>query len=184
MIRVLKAYRPRDLRCPPADLFVSEEQRTFQDYTGLRCWLEEWLGYYQWWLRYYQIANNYLDYRNPTIKKVIDRVTIDDVFSPPVSSTSWKISNKDPIRVRFSLLMKIKSELDNLPPILEIEWTRESDCYFSVDTFWCHSSNNSHFVYSEGLHSFMVVSKGLIIPWVVKCPGCLARKRVTQSVYS
>lgn len=74
--RFVKAYAPDKMKVPDDNVFVSDDQRTFQEYTAMYNWVEEWLGYYAWWLSYYRLVNNYLDYRNMTVKAWINRVTL------------------------------------------------------------------------------------------------------------
>ncbi|GKV52605.1 hypothetical protein SLEP1_g59181 [Rubroshorea leprosula] len=176
--QIVKTYRPKDLKEPPGDMFITSDQHCFQEYTGIRCWVEEWLGYYKWWLHYYQLTECYLDYCNPTIKKMIDRVSIDDVYAAPMCTNSWRLSNKDVTYIRFSLLQRIKELLDSNPPILYIagkEWCSDEVQRISD---YCLCASKTHIVYGEGLYPFSVSSLGLIIPRMAQCPGCLSRKRV------
>lgn len=89
----VKAYTPKDLRLSPDELFISEDQRVFQEYTSMRGWVEEWLSYYKWWFVYYHVVYSYMDYTNPTVKEWIDRITIGDVFDAPIARTDWKLTN-------------------------------------------------------------------------------------------
>ena len=90
--------RPQELRVPPDDLFFTEEQRTFQEYTQLRGWVTQWLKYVKW---YWEVA-------------VSDRVTIQELMDGPVVQTSWKINNRDENLVRFGHLWKCHDLISSL----------------------------------------------------------------------
>lgn len=67
----------------------------------MRCWTEEWISYYQWWFLYYRVANNYMDYSNPTVKVWIDRITLEDIFDALVEIGKYLISNMFELGIPF-----------------------------------------------------------------------------------
>lgn len=146
----------------------------------MRGWLESWLGYLKWWLFYFRLVNNYLDYNNPSVRDQINRVSIDDVWAAPIVSNSWRLSNRDVVSIRYSLLQRIKELLDQLPPFLEIG---SGGCLeMHVDSpYWCVCTHPSYMLVGTGDNAFLVSSKGLVIPLMIRCTGCICRKKV-QSV--
>lgn len=113
---------------------------------------------------------------------MIDRVSIDDVYAAPICSNSWRLSNRDVTYIRFSLLQRILEKLDSLPPILYIG---QGECdlvdLHNIKDYYCCCISQTHIIYGEGLHPFIVSSQGLIIPGMARCPGCLSRKRATAA---
>ncbi|GKV53028.1 hypothetical protein SLEP1_g59577 [Rubroshorea leprosula] len=119
---IVDSLKPKGLRGPPSDLFVSEEQCTFQEYTSLRGFVREWLAYQQWWFWYYRLVNNHLDYRNPEVKCKINRLSLQDILAAPICQFSWKVKRLDNqvLLSRFNLLHKLKQILDTLPVVREL----------------------------------------------------------------
>ncbi|GLT44480.1 hypothetical protein SLE2022_349660 [Rubroshorea leprosula] len=109
------------------------------------------------------------------------KVSIEDIFDAPINNCDWKINARDELLVRYSLLQKLKRDLDNSEPIYEIEGSVESTWMETDIKLNCVCSSKEYFLYGEGLHPFRVNSYGLIIPKKGRCPGCLARKRVNLS---
>lgn len=73
----------------------------------MRCWVEDWLAYFEWWLKYYRLVNNLIPYDNATDKQWIDRTTLDDVLNAPVAHSDWKMSNIEVVKVRHLLLQRV-----------------------------------------------------------------------------
>lgn len=53
--QLVDALRPKSLKEVPDEIFVTEEQSWFMEYTQNE-WVEDWLRYFSWWLTHYRAA--------------------------------------------------------------------------------------------------------------------------------
>lgn len=83
--------RPRELIVPPEEIFLSPVWSDFLDWTCLRSWCSEWVGYLKW---YHTLQMSY-------------QPTIDDYLNGPVVNHKWWSDQTDPTLVRFGFLWKI-----------------------------------------------------------------------------
>ncbi|GLU24478.1 hypothetical protein SLE2022_406090 [Rubroshorea leprosula] len=153
-------FKPKQLKGPPLQIFATEEQATFQEYTMLRSHVSSWLEYNQWWFQYYRLVNNYLDYCDAQVRDKINRLDLEDIFSAPVCELGWKMRRLDHIVLfsRFNLLHKLKCILDDPPAIRELPEGR-----VSVSTII--SINGISFLLGpDSYNTFLVIREGLISP--------------------
>lgn len=185
MRQILLSYKPPEFQCPPDDLFVSEDQRTFLEYTGLRSQFKDWLNYLQWWYRMYTLVYGYHSGYNPGVRETLNRLRILDILDMPFISGAWKINKNEVMHSRLSLLQKIYKRLRSHGPFLVIG----NGVCGSLDPFdndllnqWCHCRNSNTLLYGVGEHPFLVTQEGLITPPEIRCRGCLYRTiKVTNS---
>ncbi|CAI9281401.1 unnamed protein product [Lactuca saligna] len=96
LVRLLRAkLKPRELILPPDELFETEESRYFLEYSLLYGWMRQWLNYLKWY---------HLTALSPW-------VTLEELFSGPVVSHSWRMVAVDEDLVRFSLEVVYRSAL-------------------------------------------------------------------------
>lgn len=96
LVRLLRAkLKPRELVLPPDELFETEESRYFLEYSLLYGWMRQWLNYLKWY---------HLTALSPW-------VTLEELFSGPVVSHSWRMVAVDEDLVRFSLEVVYRSAL-------------------------------------------------------------------------
>ncbi|KAD4385733.1 hypothetical protein E3N88_25902 [Mikania micrantha] len=86
---------PRELVLPPDELFETEESRYFLEYSLLYGWMRQCLNYLKWY---------HLTALSPW-------VTLEELFSGPVVSHSWRMVAVDEDLVRFSLEVVYRSAL-------------------------------------------------------------------------
>ncbi|KAI3702105.1 hypothetical protein L6452_27789 [Arctium lappa] len=76
LVRLLRAnLKPQELVFPPDELFETEESRDFLEYSLLYGWMRKWLNYLKWY---------HLTALSPW-------VTLEELFSGPVVSHSWRM---------------------------------------------------------------------------------------------
>lgn len=84
----------------------------------------------------------------------INRSTIEDVFDAPIARNDWKLSNIDYFRIRYTLLQRVKKELDALSPILSLGEGRKRDEIIDTkeSSFekYCFCINESNFIQGKG----------------------------------
>lgn len=170
--RFIKANSPKSVKVPDDNVFVSEDQRTFLEYTSMRGWVEEWLDYYLWWLRFYRCVNNLLNYQDPLVKVWIDRITTDMVFNAPVPHADWRVSNIEDVKLRYSLLQRVKRELKAVPDQLVLPMTSDHHKDDTSIHEWCTCINKNDVLFSEGMTGFSVSMEGLRIPPCILCSIC------------
>nr|YP_010194817.1 hypothetical protein LK293_mgp078 [Arctium tomentosum]YP_010194947.1 hypothetical protein LK294_mgp079 [Arctium lappa]QZZ81556.1 hypothetical protein [Arctium tomentosum]QZZ81686.1 hypothetical protein [Arctium lappa] len=96
LVRLLRAkLQPRELVLPPDELFETEESRDFLEYSLLYGWMRQWLNYLKWY---------HLTALSPW-------VTLEELFSGPVVSHSWRMVAVGEDLVRFSLEVVYRSAL-------------------------------------------------------------------------
>lgn len=178
MRKIVNAYKPPEFQCPPDKLFVSEEQRTFLEYTGLRSQFQDWLDYLQWWYRMHNLVYGYHSGYNPGVRQVLNELRILEILDMPFISGAWKISKTEVIQARLSLLQRIYKALKNHAPFLSLEGECDSLEPFDVDFInqWCQCRKSNVFLIGVGLHPFLVTQEGLICPFEIRCVGCLLGK--------
>lgn len=79
--------RPKELSVLPDEVIVTESAQVLAEYTSLRSWLKQWLGYVKW---YHLVASS------PT-------VTLQELMEAPVVNRKWQIESTDPELVRLGL---------------------------------------------------------------------------------
>lgn len=88
------------------------------------------------------------------------------------------MSNIDYVRIRYSLLQRVKWELDSLPECLALEpGTLVEDPFIDIcKPLWCKCINKEYHLQGEGDSRFLVNAEGLIIPPHILCTLCTVRK--------
>ncbi|KAF9601036.1 hypothetical protein IFM89_015021 [Coptis chinensis] len=147
---VLDQLKPKDLRVPPDELFVTEKVQILQEYTQLRGWMKEWLAYLRW---YCMVAMD-------------PDTSLDSLFDAPMCATLWKADRKDENLIKFGLLWQlhdlvIKLGLDFRPPILK------STCASEQSGVWLLGGicGKSYLVRADGLVQLRARS-GVVVPGV------------------
>lgn len=150
--KLIFQYTPSDLLPPDNAILISDEQSTFLEYTSMRCWVKEWLDYfYQWLVRHWGWEQP-LDCSDCSGGARISRFCFEKLIDLPVVQTDWKLSNKEVIPIRHSLLLKIKWKISKLSPLRELSPGRS--CEQLPTKIWCFSCR------SVDISNFSVVPFG------------------------
>lgn len=107
-INLREAYKPKDLKVAPQELYESEVFEYLSKITLVRNWMSQWLNYVR---GYSTVAMH-------------SGVSFQDFFSAPVVTSRWNTTREDPNRIRFGLMGRLYDEvairgLDFRVPILE-----------------------------------------------------------------
>ncbi|KAI3671369.1 hypothetical protein L2E82_53357 [Cichorium intybus] len=169
LVRLLRAkLKPRELVLPPDELFETEESRYFLEYSLLYGWMRQWLNYLKWY---------HLTALSPW-------VTLEELFSGPVVSHSWRMVAVDEDLVRFSLEVVYRSALLKFINQAGRGFPGESSgsCALEVDMSGCLSAHRKDLASVPLRDSFSLACclSSSILPCFDSC-ACLDRYLTSSS---
>lgn len=110
--RLVDFRKPKPLRPVPDEVFITELQVWFLEYTQIKGWCEEHLKVENRWWYHYRVCNNYANLYGAIPEWKYSVYAIDEVLDIPVPNHSWKrIVNRDNTRFTFSFLLKLRDKV-------------------------------------------------------------------------